>query len=476
MTQRTEVLADTEHGPVRGLVDGDLAVFRGIPFAAAPVGRRRFAPPEPPESWSTALDAEFAGPAVPQNPSPMAAILGSEKLPVSDEDNCLTLNVFTPDVIGKRAVLVWLHGGGFVTGYGGGERNSGARLAENEDIVVVCPNYRIGPFGYLYLGAGQGNMGLLDQIAALKWVHRNIAAFGGDPERITVGGHSAGALSAAAVAAAPSARGLVRRVLLASPPLTNIGTPQQASADAEALLTALGGGRAELQAATAGQILDAAAKVTAAHGEPRPALVLGGAELPLPIDAGLRESGVDVLIGTTAEEARAFLAMDPGMGSADERTALGVLGRFRPGAEEALYQHYSRRRPGGKPGELVADALTDVLFRMPMLRIAQDRQVYVYQFDRPANAALGSCHTADIPFILGNPAAWLETPLLAGFRIEQVQPLADAYSAALAEFVREGDAGWPRYDRERRYTMRFGALCGWVGDAAGPERELWGVR
>ncbi|MFB7722422.1 carboxylesterase family protein [Nocardia sp. NPDC056100] len=475
MTQRTEVLADTEHGPVRGLVDGDLAVFRGIPFAAAPVGPLRFAAPEPPESWSAALDAEIPGPAVPQNPSPMAAILGSEKLPGSDEDNCLTLNVFTPNVIGKRAVLVWLHGGGFVTGYGGGERNSGARLAENEDIVVVCPNYRIGPFGYLYLGAGQGNMGLLDQIAALQWVHRNIAAFGGDPERITVGGHSAGALSAAAVAAAPSARGLVRRVLLASPPLTNIGTPQQASADAEALLTALGGGRAELQAATAGQILDAAAKVTAAHGEPRPSLVLGGAELPVAIDAGLRAAGVDVLIGTTAEEARAFLANDPGMAAVDERTALGVLGRFRPGAEEVLFQHYSRRRPGGRPGELVADALTDVLFRMPALRIAQELTAYTYQFDWAPNPALGSCHTADIPFVLGNPAPWLETPLLAGHTLEQAQPLADAYSGALAEFIREGRAPWPRYDRDRRRTMRFGALTGWVDDAAGPERELWGV-
>jgi para-nitrobenzyl esterase len=475
MTRPTDVVTGTEHGPVRGTVDGGLAVFRGIPFAAAPIGPRRFAPPEPPESWSEPRDAGTNGPAVPQGPSPMAAILGREALPRSGEDNCLTLTVFTPEVTGRRAVLLWLHGGGFVTGYGGGARNSGARLAEREDIVVVCANYRVGPFGYLYLGDGAGNMGLLDQLAALRWVHRNIAAFGGDPDRITVGGHSAGALSAAAVVAAPSARGLARRVLLASPPLTNVGTPQQAREDADAMLETIGVAAGELPEVPSRRVLEAAAKVAAARGEPRAALVLGGAELPVPVGEGLAGAGVDVLIGTTAEEGRAFLANDPGAAAADEPTALSVLGRFRPGAERELYQHYSRRRPGGSPGEVVADVLTDVLFRMPALRIAQDRQAYVYQFDWAPNPGLGACHAADMPFVLGNPAAWMDSPVLAGHSLEEVQPLADAYSAALAQFIRDGRAPWDRYDRERRRTMRFGVLCGWVNDAAGPERELWGL-
>jgi para-nitrobenzyl esterase len=256
----------TESGSVRGTVEDSVAAFRGIPYAASPVGGRRFAVPEPHPAWTGPRDAARPGPSVPQGPSRLEAVMGT-RTPDWDEDGCLTLNVWTPHRPAGGAalpVLVWFHGGGFTSGSGGWDWYDGRNLAAAGDIVVVTANYRIGPLGFLYLPElGIENLGVQDQAAVLGWVERNIAAFGGDPGAVTVGGQSAGAFSALYLALSPVTGQHVSRVIAQSGPW---GLPPQhpgeAADHAGRFLKILGlAGRADLSSALRavplGQILAA---------------------------------------------------------------------------------------------------------------------------------------------------------------------------------------------------------------------------
>jgi para-nitrobenzyl esterase len=217
-----DVLVETRRGRVRGLAEGGLAVFRGIPYARPPIGPRRFAPPEPPESWTGTRDATRFGPSASQNGALIGPIM-SLGIGRTSED-CLYLNVWTPAADRRRRpVLVWIHGGAFVLGAGSQMLYDGASLARRGDVVVVTINYRLGAFGFLRLRDrfGQrlpagGNEGLLDQLAALAWVRDEIEAFGGDPGQVTIFGESAGAMSCATLLGLPSARGLFHRAILQS--------------------------------------------------------------------------------------------------------------------------------------------------------------------------------------------------------------------------------------------------------------------
>ena len=208
-----ELGATTTAGDVRGkrLPEG-VVRFAGIPYAAPPIGGRRFRPPEPPAPWPGVKDALSFGPSAPQNVSATEMLMGAGQARPTSED-CLTLNIWTPGIDdARRPVLVWLHGGSFATGSGGVPWYHGTRLVTRGDVVVVTVNYRLGAFGFLHLAdllgdgfAGSGNVGLLDQIAALAWVRDNIAGFGGDPDRVTVFGESAGGMSVATLLAMPAA-------------------------------------------------------------------------------------------------------------------------------------------------------------------------------------------------------------------------------------------------------------------------------
>ncbi|MGR7003498.1 carboxylesterase family protein [Yinghuangia aomiensis] len=213
-------------GAVRGRREEGLDVFRGIPYAAPPVGDRRWRPAAPHPGWDDVRDASAFGPSAPQ-PHHVDPVLGGHGFPPFDED-CLTLNVWTPGCDGaRRPVLVWLHGGGFVSGSSALPIYAGDTFSRDGDLVVVTVTYRVGPLGYLYLGAEDGagdgaeagNFWLTDQLAALRWVRGNIAAFGGDPDNITVAGQSGGAFSTLSLAVHPDGGALFRRMILQSPPL-----------------------------------------------------------------------------------------------------------------------------------------------------------------------------------------------------------------------------------------------------------------
>ena len=208
----------TTAGELRGSIENGMAVFRAVPYAAAPTGELRFKPPQPMPGWQGVRDATRDGPIAPQGRSRLAHVMGDFERPQSED--CLTLTVWTPAADSrKRPVLVWIHGGAFASGAGSLPWYSGERLAANGDVVVVSINYRLGALGFLCLpGISEGNLGLLDQVAALRFIRDNIAAFGGDPDNVTVVGQSAGAASIAIIMTMPQAGGLFRRAILQSTP------------------------------------------------------------------------------------------------------------------------------------------------------------------------------------------------------------------------------------------------------------------
>ncbi|MFB7634776.1 carboxylesterase/lipase family protein [Streptomyces sp. NPDC056149] len=485
MTQDSDQIVATERGRVRSRAEDGVAAFRGIPYAASPVGELRFAPPQPCAQWSDIRDALRAGPAAPQSPSRLEAVMG-RRTPDWDEDGCLTLNVFGPPADRRdgppRPVLLWFHGGGFSSGSGGWDWYDGARLAARGDLVVVTANYRLGALGYLHLPQiGADNLGSQDQAAALRWVRDNIAAFGGDPDAVTVGGQSAGAFSALALATDPETSGLVRRVLLQSGPW---GLPPQdpalAAEHAQAYLRLLDvadqpdPGKA-LRALPVDQLIathGTLALQVAQAGSVAPAMypVLGGAGNPHAwrdaLAAGALD-GKDLLIGTTRDEMAAFLGLVPAIQSLSRADALAGLARLAPGdgAAERLYQRYADQLPGATPGRIVIAAQSDTDFRNGALEIADHHAAagnptHVYQFDYAAPGAdnpLGACHCVELPFLFGTFDAFVDSPML-GHPDAAARALGDAFADAVATFVTTGTPqGIPAYapaapDRVRHFA------------------------
>ena len=237
---------ETTYGPIRGSRQHGFSQFRGIPYASPPVAALRFRPPEPPETRSGTRDVTCFGPPAAQNRDPLDHIFG--RLAPGDED-CLTLNVWTPATDGaRRPVMVWIHGGAFVIGSGCWPWYDGRELIRRGDLVLVTINYRLGTLGFLDLSAEtggaeyptSGNHGLLDQVAALRWVRDNIERFGGDPENVTVFGESAGGISISCLMAVPAARGLFRRAIVMSGGPNLVRFPSTSGAAARAFLQTAG--------------------------------------------------------------------------------------------------------------------------------------------------------------------------------------------------------------------------------------------
>ena len=478
-------VARTASGQLQGREKSGVLLFAGIPYAAPPVEGRRFRAAEPHERWTGVREARKFGPAAPQ----VATGGMTDPAPVRWDEDCLTLNVQTPGLDDAgRPVLVWIHGGGYRNGQGAVPWYNGARFAAHGDIVAVTINYRLGALGFTDLSrfgpefATSGVNGILDQIAAIEWVRDNIAAFGGDPTKVTIAGESAGGFSVATLLGSPRTEGLFRRAIPQSGAAHHALPKPAGDVVADRFLDALGvDGPVGLEAASVDAVLETQGAVIDALdrrpglqtklGVPIPVFypTVGSDVLPKPpldaIRAGLN-AGVAVLAGSNRDETALW-----GYGEVDdarvERTAKTLGG---PG----LLETYRRTRPDACAQELMTAVTTDHMFRIPAIRLAEARRTntWLYQFNwRSRVAHLGATHALEIPFAFDN----LHQPGVAAFVGEgpSAQHVADAMHGVWTRFVRAGDPGFPPYSLERRETMVFDDVSTVVEDPDREERVAW---
>jgi len=478
---------DTDCGRIRGAEEDGVQVFRGVPFARAPAGELRFRPPEPPTPWRGDRDATRFGPAPPQRSDPVVEMLGLAAPGATSED-CLHLNAWTPATrSGRRPVLVWIHGGGFASGTGGVPLYDGRRLATRGDAVVVTLNYRVGALGFLHLEgldafAGAANLGLRDQIAALRFVRAHAERLGGDPSRVTVFGESAGAGSIVALLAVPEARGLFQRAIVQSAAPTGMISAEAAAERTARFLGVLG-----LSPARAGRLRELPVE-TLLDAQQRLAVsgpwkmdmpfvpVVDGALLPeWPVEAVARGAArdVDLVVGTTTCEMQLFgLVDEPAALTRSEVLRRLVLELPGPGDAARVLEAFRAIRPGASEAELLYAIQSEVRLRYHSIRLAEAQALhrsrsYMYRFTWRSpfdGGKLGSCHALDLPFTFGT----LDSPGMAAFAGSGpvVERIAGDWMDAWLAFARSGDpshariGAWPAYSAARRATMALGERCG----------------
>jgi len=495
---------ETESGKVAGRRSDGLAVFLGIPYAAPPVGPLRLRPPQPVPPWPGVRDAMSYGPDAPQR-APVAALyegLDDGGLPPQSED-CLSLNIWTPGCdSARRPVMVWIHGGGYTSGGARRPVYDGTALARGGGLVFVSINYRLGILGlasHPELADEQtgdfANWCLLDQIAALEWIRRNIERFGGDPAQVTVFGESAGGGAVSLLMLAPRARGLFQRAIVQS------SSPRPASLDqgalaVEELCKAVGCRPRELRRVEVAKLLDAQPSWarTAGAGLTAPRPVLEGRSLPhgpfeLANAGGTRE--IDLLIGSNRDEVKLFLRTDPARQSMDEpelRRRLDRLLRGAPEEPDALIETYrTARRARGEslhPWELFCALISDRMMRVPALQLLERHTraggrgfSYLVTWESPLHD-LGACHAIELPLVFGT----LGAPGIDRFTGSgpQAAELSGLMGRAWTAFARGEDPGvpglgdWPAYAEKSRPTMVFGPSPGCENAPREPERAAWG--
>jgi para-nitrobenzyl esterase len=500
------VVIETRLGRLRGQSIEGVASFKGVPYAASTAGDNRFRPPVVPAAWTGDRDATALGASAPQ-----PAALGPaefawywSKIPASEDS--LSLSVYTPGVNDgrRRPILVWLHGGAFSIGAGTAPGFDGSHLAKAQDVVVVSINHRLNLFGSFFTGEypdqlspASGNLSVLDQIAALKWVRDNAAAIGGDSNNVTIFGQSGGAAKVAVLLGAPSAKGLFHRAVIQSASgAWRLATPESAARSAHALLaqfdlTAQNAGK--LREVPVDKLLAALGQVVAKNGvaDFRPTLDnLVFKQHPFDPAASAVSEDIPLLIGNTAQEATFFLAGDPknfSLGADQARSRIKRFVGLDDVETDRLIAAYREILPESSPSELLIAVAGDYNYVLPTLLVADRKAaqnkapVFAYMFDwkSPArDGILGSPHTAEVPFIFGTLDA--AAPLIAESpdRIEVRDRLGEIWGS----FARSGRpqtaavADWKPYQGEQRSTALIGA--GWrsVDDPAKAQRAAFAGR
>lgn len=501
----TTHIVETVFGNVRGAdVDG-VQVFKGIRYGADPGGNGRFLPPTPPEPWPGVQNALEPGPMAIQPPSTdetyNEVFAGLVPLPpIETSEDCLFLNVWTPGTSGRRPVMVWLHAGGWKAWGGYSAWCDGERLARRQDVVVVSINHRLNVFGHLYVAdmggaeyADSGSAGLLDLVLALRWIRDNIAAFGGDPDNVTLFGEGGGAPKVSALLAMPPAKGLIHKAIVQTNPLLRTATVKDSLAMTAKFCEHLGGADlAALRTLPAATLLQAAVE-TGADDFLFP--TAAGQALPShPFDPVAPDvsSDVPMMIGTTVDEAAYFLAIADQRPLTDdaslERLLVGCLEHWGVDDDEAarMIEAYRRLHPKHSLRECFVGIGTQV-WRDDALIQAERKMaqggasvfMYLFRWRSPAfGGRHGACHTFEVPFVFDNLHA---APQLLGDEADRalLQNLADNMSRAWASFARTGDPShpdigdWAPYEPKTRPTMVFGVESGQELDPQSAERKAF---
>ncbi|MGB3710816.1 MAG: carboxylesterase family protein [Erythrobacter sp.] len=493
-------LLKTRYGPVIGSREGETAtvnVFRGVRYGASTEGRRfqRAADPQP---WSQTLAATQFGSECPQRPSLDVPVFRSWANTVGTSEDCLFLNVWTRglDDGKKRPIMVWLHGGGYVTGSGSSNGYDGSRLAERGDVVVVTLNHRLNALGYSYLGdltddpkyADSGNLGSLDIVAALEWVRDHAEEIGGDPDNVTIFGESGGAAKVSTLMAMEDARGLFHRAIAQSGSMSLSGfTPRIGTPLAKDLMTKAGVSSVEGLAQMPIENFIAAMMQSRSRGAYYRPVVDGRSLIRQPYapDANPVSADIPLLVGTNNNEMR----LQGGLGS-PENFALTweqLPAKLKPFIGEADVDEVIAGMRAAHP---VYDA-SDVFFQVATFRnyrgtalfqaerkSEQPAPVYMYRLDwkTPVEGGrLETPHALDIAFVFDNVA---RSTSFTGLETAETQRMADLMADAWIAFARSGNPNtpvlpqWPAYDTRTRATMIFDVDPEIVHDPDGEERAL----
>ena len=486
----TDDIVTTSAGAVRGVTEGGVSRFLGIPYAAAPVGENRFVAPKPPIPWGGVRDAREAGPTAPQI---VRDFPGLDIKPLIGAgwvkgDDYLTVNVWTPDPKAKGLpVMVFIHGGGFALGTGYVPVQDGTAFAKS-GVVLMSINYRLGVEGFLAIPGAPTNLGLRDQIAALHWIKANAAAFGGDPANITVFGESAGAMSVADLVASPLAQGLFQKAIIES----GHGSMTRPIKVAERLTTKLAKALGitpdvkGFSSLTLEQSIAAVEKAQSptfrvnlrdregrepAYGISKFLPVHGDDVLPdPPLEALKKGVGKDihVLIGANAEEMNLYFVPTGVREKINTPMAWFVMSRSVQNAW-AILKAYGVGKGRAKAGDAMTRAMTDLVFRYPtrLYAAAHKGRTHLYDFawrSQAWNGELGACHGIEIPFAFNTLACLSGSQGLLGD--SPPQALADSVHKVWVDFGASGTLPWPEYEPATRQVYAL------ASGTSGPDPDM----
>ncbi len=495
--KKTEIIT-TKSGKIQGIHENGLDIFKGIPFAEAPINDLRFCPPVKKKIWEGVLEVTEFGPTSPQPDSEFRSLLG--ELPTANED-CLNLNIWTPGSDNqKRPVMFWIHGGSFDWGGGATKFYNGTALAKHGNVVVITINYRLGALGYSYIPDLTANAGQLDQVAALKWVRDNIEFFGGDPRNVTIFGESAGGYAVLTLPAMPAAKGLFHKVIAQSAPYF---VPEVSTKNTRSLMRKLKLKRGDIEGFRKiphEKIIETQQEMTnekTLNFLPfRP--VIDGVSIPehpLKTFQDGKCSDIKFMIGSNLNETKIFTAFSPELqervnNSGELLISMG-LGMIGIQADtKNMFEIYKEAREGKfstETEEIFHAIFTDIMFRIPTIRFLEAQCIhqpntYNYMFTWETSAfggIAGSPHAMEIPFVFNTINVKSKGNVdLVGTGLD-AEALSEKVMDAWIAFAHTGDPNhegipnWPSYDKEKRATMFLGKECKVVNDAFGKEREAW---
>lgn len=483
-------IVTTSYGKVQGKIENGIYTWKGIPYARAPIGKLRFQPPQPPETWDGIKDCTEFGPVAYQPELPIMQFLGTPTQNMSED--CLNLNIWSPNPDDKkRPVLVWIHGGAFISGSGSSPSYDGTQFSKNGDIVVVTINYRLGILGFFHLAEiggenyrASGNCGLLDQIAALQWVKENIESFGGDPNRVTVFGESAGAMSIGTLLGMPAAKGLFQQAILQSGAASHVVSSEVATKNAERLLKILNISKEnleKLEEIPAEKLVEASNQLRMMTLIP----VIDGVYIPNHPKNAIRDGvakDINILIGTNKDEYKLFTIFDPTWKNADQKIIEGIFkGTFRKNWEKM-----SQKLQSNELNRTLYERLMNIsAFINPALYLANEQtknggNVWMYRFDWEStafNGQLGACHALEIPFVW-NALHNEKVELFTGYS-PILGKLAQQMHQAWINFAHHGDPNndfipnWPKYTLDKQTTLLFNNESKIVNAPHQKEIEFW---